>query len=485
METDVLIVGAGPTGLALALSLEKLGVRFRIIDKAPAPGTASRAIAVQARTLEMYDQLGFADDVVAAGLKLDKPTIWTKGRYRATIPFGDFGSGMSPHPFVLMYPQDEHEKFLISRLKTRVERPVSLLSFVQDGTGVVARVSSGETIRARYIAGCDGARSLVREALKTGFPGGTYEQMFYVADVSAIAIDHRDEFYIFLRERDFLLVLPLPQRNRFRLIGVVPEGVMKEGLTFNDLSPFVAAETPLHVTECHWFSTYHVHHRVTSKFRVGCAFLLGDAAHIHSPAGGQGMNTGIGDAFNLGWKLAAVLKHGAPDALLDTYETERHAFAKKLVATTDRLFTALVNPGFLSAFMRTVFLPRFIPFLMRTNFFRKLAFKTVSQLVVQYRESVLSEGQTGELHAGDRLPWVGNNFSPLQSVSWQVHSYGPAHPDLVAYCRQKNLPLIVFPETRIGGLASGGIYLVRPDGYIGFAGFETTGLRAYVDKWRI
>ena len=325
---------------------------------------------------------------------------------------------------------------------------------------------------------------MVREQIGANFPGGTYEQSFYVADVTAIAIDHRDEFYFFLRPRDFLLVLPLPQRNRFRLIGVVPREIQKDQLTYNDLSPFVAGETPLHVTECHWFSTYRVHHRVTSKFRVGRAFLLGDAAHIHSPAGGQGMNTGISDAFNLGWKLARVTR-GAPDALLDTYATERHAFAEKLVATTDRVFTRMVGRSLLSRLIRTVIAPKIIPFLMQMDFFRKFAFRTVSQLIVDYRGSALSRGETGNLKGGDRLPWVGNNFLALQSMTWQVHSYGPAHPDLVAYCSQKNLPLIVFPETRIGGLAAGGIYLVRPDGYLGYAGFETTALRAYVDQWRI
>lgn len=484
MDTQVLIVGAGPTGLALALSLERQGIPFRIIDRAAEPGTASRAIAVQARTLEMYDQLGFADEAVAAGLKLDKPTLWSGGRRRATVPFGDFGAGLSPHPYVLMYPQDRHERLLIKHLKTPVERPVALTSFTQNESGVAAKISTGETIRAKYIAGCDGAHSMVREQLGAGFPGGTYTQRFYVADVNAIAIDHRDEFYFFLRARDFLLVLPLPERNRFRLIGVVPPEIRSDDAVFNDLAPYIAQETPLHVTECHWFSTYKVHHRVSPHFRVGRAFLLGDAAHVHSPAGGQGMNTGINDAFNLGWKLASVLR-GAPEALLDTYAQERQAFARRLVATTDRVFTRVTGRSLVSRFIRTVFMPRMLPLLMTMDRFRTFAFRTVSQLIVDYRASALSEGATGDLHAGDRLPWTGNNFAPLQSMRWQVHSYGPAHPDLVAYCTQKNLPLLVFPESRIAGLAEGGIYLVRPDGYVGYAGFETTGLRAYVDKWRI
>lgn len=487
MNTDVLIVGAGPTGLALALALEKKGVRFRIIDKAAAPGTASRAIAVQARTLEFYDQLGFANEVVAAGLKLDRPTLWTERGRRVVIPFGAFGAGLSPYPFLLMYPQDAHEALLIRHLRARVERPVSLSGFTQDEGGVTATLDNGETVRAKYICGCDGARSAVRDILGTGFPGGTYEQVFYVADVNAKTLAHRDEFYFFLRDRDFLLALPLPEAGRFRLIGVVPPDAPKENVSFADIEATAIRSTPLRITDVRWFSTYHVHHRVTDAFRKDRAFVLGDAAHIHSPAGGQGMNTGIGDAFNLAWKLADALKD-APDALLDTYATERRAFAQRLVKSTDRVFLGVAGKSMAAKIVRLWIFPYVIPVLMTLGFFRRFAFKTISQLIITYRDSALSEGRCGSLRAGDRLPWLGANYVPLHGFMWQVQVYGTAPPDLVAFCRLKNIPVMVFPwtdEAADKGFVMGAIYLVRPDGHIGFTGKVTTALRAYVEKWRI
>ncbi|HEY8962966.1 MAG TPA: FAD-dependent monooxygenase, partial [Alphaproteobacteria bacterium] len=400
MDTDVLIVGAGPTGLALAIALEKSGIPFRIIDAAAEPGTASRAIAVAARTLEFYDQFGFGSEVVAAGLKLDTPTIWHEGKKRGIIRFGDIGSDLSPHPYVLMYPQDAHERLLISHLHTQVERPRALQSFTQNKTGITATLEDGEVIHAKYICGCDGAHSKVRNSLGAGFPGGTYEDMFYVADVDATSVAHSDEFYIFIQGRGFLLALPLPQKNRFRLIGVVPQDIQKpaDQIIFDDVAAQVHENTPLDVTHVHWFSTYHVHHRVTEQFRHGRAFLLGDAAHIHSPAGGQGMNTGIGDAINLGWKIAATLR-GASDVLLDTYHAERHAFAEVLVKTTDRAFQAVTGRNTLSRIFRGWVFPTALPALMQFRAMRRLAFKTISQTGIQYHASALSEGRAG-LKAG-------------------------------------------------------------------------------------
>jgi hypothetical protein len=217
---------------------------------------------------------------------------------------------------------------------------------------------------------------------------------------------------------------------------------------------------------------------VTDAFRWGRAFLLGDAAHIHSPAGGQGMNTGIGDGFNLGWKLAHVLR-GGPDALLDTYAMERHAFAEQLVATTDRIFMAVVGKSTMSRIIRLWVFPRLLPLLMQFNKFRHFAFVTISQLVVQYRDSALSTG--GD--AGERLPWTGNNFAPLRSFDWQVHVYGQLLPGLQTFCDSRALPVVVFPAHK--AMKRDVIYLVRPDGYVGFEGQDLAALDAYCTKWHI
>ena len=190
-----------------------------------------------------------------------------------------------------------------------------------------------------------------------------------------------------------------------------------------------------------WFSTYHVHHRVAARFRAGRAFLLGDAAHVHSPVGGQGMNTGIGDAVNLAWKLAAVLNGGAPDRLLATYEQERIGFARRLVATTDRAFTVVTKQGRVARWVRTRLVPLIAPLLFRLAPVRRFLFRTVSQINVNYRNSPLSEGAAGGVRGGDRLPWVStgpgtDNFAPLASLTWQVHVYGEPRPGLADVCAE-------------------------------------------------
>src|SRR6266576_3904081 len=365
-NTDVLIVGAGPTGLVLALWLTRLGVRVRIIDKTSEPGTTSRALAVQARTLELYGQLGIADLVVERGRKVNAANLWVAGRRVAHAVFGDMGVGLSPYPYPLIFPQDEHEHLLIERLAeagVEVERQTELLGFENvDGhvrAQIRTREGAVETCTAAYIAGCDGARSSVREAIGIGFPGGTYEHLFYVADVEASGQALNGELHAAFDRTDFLIVFPMKDDRRARLVGTVRDEVeqKREDLSWNDVSKRVIKWITIDVKSVNWFSTYRVHHRVADHFRKDRAFLLGDAAHIHSPVGGQGMNTGIGDAVNLAWKLAAVLKKNASEALLDTYEPERIAFACRLVATTDRAFTLVDKRSALATFVRTRIVP--------------------------------------------------------------------------------------------------------------------------------
>jgi hypothetical protein len=230
------------------------------------------------------------------------------------------------------------------------------------------------------------------------------------------------------------------------------------------------------IGKVNWFSTYHVHHRVAARFREGRAFLLGDAAHVHSPVGGQGMNTGIGDAVNLAWKLA-VRNGGAADSLLDTYEPERIGFARRLVATTDRVFTMVTMQGPIAWRVRTRLVPLVARFLFRLAAVRRFLFRTVSQIGVNYRESPLSEGAAGAVRGGDRLPWTRtgpheDNFAPLTSLAWQVHVYGEPRSGVAEACAELGLPLHLFawqPEMRRSGFLRGALYLVRPDGYVALA----------------
>jgi 2-polyprenyl-6-methoxyphenol hydroxylase-like FAD-dependent oxidoreductase len=482
---EVLIAGAGPTGLVLALWLVKLGVQVRIIDKTAGPGTTSRALAVQARTLELYRQLDLADAVVGRGHKVPGANLWVRGEHAARLPFETAGAGLTPYAFLEIFPQDEHEQLLIERLETFgvvVERRTELVSFADAGDRVIARLRGPDgqeaDCDASYIAGCDGARSIVRETIGTGFPGGTYRQVFYVADVDAAGRAIDGELHIDLDEADFLAVFPLAGAGRARLIGTVRDdrADRAEQLKFEDVSDRAINHLKVEVLKVNWFSAYHVHHRVTDHFRKGRAFLLGDAAHIHSPAGGQGMNTGIGDAINLAWKLAAVLGGRAADSLLDSYEAERIGFARRLVATTDRGFSFVTADGPLADLVRTRIAPVLFPRVVAIKGVREFIFRTVAQITLNYRSGPLSRGAAGRVHGGDRLPWAPvdgkDNFESLVAMTWQVHVYGQVSAELVGWCEDRGVPLHLFSwraDYEAAGLARDAVYLIRPDTYVALA----------------
>src|SRR5437588_5436097 len=496
-DTDVLIVGAGATGLVLALWLARLGVRVRVVDKKAEPETTSRAVAVQARTLELYTQLGLAGAVVERGRKLVAANLWVAGKHKARFFFGDMGAGLSPFPYALVFPQDEHERLLTDRLAelgVEVEHRTELLGFEEAAGRVLARLKRPDGVPeacvAVYIAGCDGAHSTVRETLEIGFPGGAYAHLFYVADVEATGAAMNGEVHVALDATDFLAVFPLKAEKRARLVGTIGEESehRHETLSWNDVSKRVIEWMPIDVERVNWFSTYRVHHRVADQFRKGRSFLLGDAAHIHSPAGGQGMNTGIGDAVNLAWKLAAVLAGRAPDSLLDTYETERIGFAKRLVATTDRVFSFATAEGRIAEIMRTRIVPVIFPRVVALEPVRNYIFRTVSQITLNYRGTPLSAGSAGHVHGGDRLPWVPNegtdNFTSLSAMIWQAHVYGAARPELAKWCADHNLDLHVFPwkaQHGAAGLARDALYLLRPDTYLALA--DASGRPDAIDRY--
>jgi 2-polyprenyl-6-methoxyphenol hydroxylase-like FAD-dependent oxidoreductase len=481
-RTEVLIVGAGPTGLVLALWLTRLGVKVRIIDKTGAPGTTSRALAVQVRTLELYRQLDLAEAVVERGQKVPAVNMWARGKRAARVSFAVVGEALTPYSFFEIFPQDQHEQLLVERLAglgITVERQTELTGYRDQDGRISAQLHTAagadEVCEASYIAGCDGARSLVRETLGAGFAGGTYRQLFYVADIDGAGPPVNGELHIDLDEADFLAVFPLAGTGRARLVGAVRDerADRADTLRFEDVSGRAIQNLKLEVRKVNWFSTYHVHHRVAAHFGKGRAFLVGDAAHIHSPVGGQGMNTGIGDAINLAWKLAAVLAGRAPAALLATYEVERIAFARRLVATTDRAFSFVSADGAFAGWMRTRVAPLLISRAVAFKPFREFLFRTVSQVNVNYRGMPLSSGSAGRVHGGDRLPWVhgGNpdNFAPLTAMTWQVHVYGKASDTLVRCCADRKLPLHVFAWSDAcgaAGLKRDALYLLRPDTYV-------------------
>ena len=538
MNPQILICGAGPTGLVLAIWLAKRKIPFRIIDKASQAGTASRALVLHARTLEFYRMLGLDKAVVNSSVHMDEAKLWVHQHIAGTVRFGGVATDTSAFPYVLIFPQDEHEALLereLNSLGKRVERSTELVEFKERPGGVYAtlRMASGETstICFSWLAGCDGARSRVREVVGAGFPGGTYEHTFYVADITGSGPVINGDLNIALDEADFLAVFPLKGEGRARLIGTVggagqpaPPAVstwapineepavamaaypgaaqtstavavplsppaVTEGqpLQWQDVSKDIFRRIDLDVQSVNWFSTYRVHHRVASFFRKGRVFLLGDAAHVHSPLGGQGMNTGIGDAINLGWKLEAVLRRGAPDSILDTYEQERIGFARRLVETTDRAFTFVNRKSALATKVRTGIMPRLLPMLFKRPAFRRLLFRVMSQTRISYRGTSLNTGVLGAVHSGDRLPWIRqqDNYAALKTLDWQLHCYGDARLDLLNWCERYKMPLHFFLPA--DPFKAGTLCLVRPDGYIGWVGHSTDlhTLSRYVTQWRI
>ena len=484
-QTAVLIAGAGPTGLVLALWLTAQGCSVRIIDPAPEAGTTSRALAVQARTLELYRQLDLDRAVLQQGHATTAVNLWVSGRRAARLGLGAIGEGMTPYPQLHIFPQDAHERLLIERLRAagvEVERGLRLASLKQSASSVTAELTADDgsvaICEARFLVGCDGGHSRVRQAIGGAFAGGTYDHIFYVADVEAAGPVANGELHIALDEADFLAVFPLDEGPRVRLVGTLraDAGDDLKGLNFESVSRRAIEDMRLQPKMVNWFSAYRVHHRVSDRFAAGRVFLAGDAAHIHSPVGGQGMNTGIGDAINLAWKLAAVAAGRADLSLLDTYESERIAFARRLVATTDRAFSLVTAPGPLARFVRVRLAPAVLAVASRLAFVRRFMFRTVSQTGIAYSASALSQGVAGKVRAGDRLPWVKaggvDNFLPLPSPAWQGHVYGAARPDVAAWFARKHLTLREFAWSSAharAGLTRDALYLLRPDTYVGLA----------------
>lgn len=483
-KSEVLVVGAGPTGLVLATYLMKMGVKVQIIDKTSTSGTTSRALALHARTLEFYRQIGFDQTIIKNGLIADEVRLWIRGELTARVPFKDIGKGISPYPYVFIIPQDAHEKLLIeylSNLGVSVERNTELIDFTQNENEVNAQIKKAdgkiENRKYSYIAGCDGARSKVRDVLHAEFPGGTYAHTFYVADVEATGPAINGKINGTLDYDDFVLIFPLLGNNKARIVGTIKRDPdTDEKLTWDDVRSSPIEQLNINVLKVNWFSTYHVHHRVTSSFQKDRAFLLGDAAHIHSPVGGQGMNTGIGDAINLAWKLASVLKKKSQPKLLKTYEIERAAFAKRLIATTDQAFRVVTSNTWFARFIRTKVTAVVLPIATRINFIKKFIFRTVSQTVIHYHMSPLSQGSAG-IAGGDRLPWIqfangSDNFSVLNDLKWQLHIYGEPQQDFAKVCSEREIQMYAFPweDSMSKYIIRNAVYLIRPDGYVAICG---------------
>jgi len=336
-ETDVLIIGAGPSGLTLAASLVKMGIATTVVDRQPAGANTSRAAVVNARTLEVLDDLDVSRRLVREGIQAPRFTI-RDGR-RTLIPV-DFSVLPTEFPYSLMVPQATTERLLLDRLTElggTVIRPKTLTSVTQDGDGVTAAFDDGEAITARYVVGADGIHSTVREQAGIGFEGGVYEESFTLADVRLRGEAPVDEVILFWAKAGLTVVAPLPG-DIYRIVAPVHDAPDEPSAAFIQqiLDDRGLGARRMIVTDVVWGSRFRIHHRVADSYRAGRLLLVGDAAHVHSPAGGQGMNLGIQDAVALADALAAVLA-GAPDTVLDDYSAARRPIAQQVVEMTDRL----------------------------------------------------------------------------------------------------------------------------------------------------
>ena len=494
MKTDVIIVGAGPTGLSLACQLIRYGVDFVIFDKNETTTPHSKAIGVQARTLEIYEQINLAEDLIAEGAIAEKARMIVGGKVRGEAVFSEMGAGLSPYPFILIVEQGRHEKILYDFIKSNgrdVLWNTELENFTQDDSSVKANIKNAngetETIEAKFLAACDGAKSPVRHALGLTFEGITFERMFYVADVQIDWDFSHDAGHAFLLKNNLLAFFPMTGERQWRIVGTFPEEFEKDegDVLYEEIEEQIKqdAELELDITDVNWFSTYKVHTRRVNRFSVGRCFLAGDSAHIHTPAGAQGMNTGIQDGYNLAWKMALVLKGKASAEILETYNEERLENAKNLLETTDRFFNLAASPNLFLSYFRMYIFPYIAGFAFSFDAIKNFVFPRVSQIGINYRHGSLSEDDGDfSVKAGDRMPYfmiAGESvYEKLTAPKFHLLTFfdGSGNPpDFPEDFKKRYVDLIDFHDlplypniTEIFGADESFMILLRPDNYIGF-----------------
>jgi 2-polyprenyl-6-methoxyphenol hydroxylase-like FAD-dependent oxidoreductase len=550
---DALIVGAGPTGLTLAAGLARFGVQFRMIDRAMNRAHESRALGVQARSLEVLQSLGLGETLVRRGNASARLFIHLDTRRAAEARLGGFGVTDTRFPFILFVSQAETEALLddhLASIGVVIEHGVELLDAVPEPDCVRCLIRhldrKEEQVRARYLAGCDGAHSTVRKRAGIPFEGDAYLQDFMLADVEVDGLLERDALHSFALRRGVAMFFPLGRPTTWRVIGAsgADRGRRTPGSGHDPAAPPDSGEAPdtgdlsleelqkvvddatgggLTLRDPTWLSHFRLHHRQAAHYRAGRIFLAGDAAHIHSPVGAQGMNTGIQDAWNLAWRLALVVRGRAVEALLDSYEAERWPVGRRLLRYTDRaftLFTRAISGARLATWLRRVVVARVLPRVLGSSRLRAYLFHFVSQLGIRYRHSpAVTEGEprlpVGP-KAGDRFPDAKIEHNGRQTYLQQELAGASLHLVLCGTrdgwdqsqaagvsARHSGLVTIhyltagssadvlvdasgeVLLRLGVRGAQDSAQYLVRPDGHVAFrcAGRDFEALMMYLDRW--
>lgn len=434
---DVLIVGAGPTGLFIANEFARYGISFEIIDKAPEATKQSKAIAIQARTIEIFSLLGLSDPFLEQGLKIRAMNQFSGGEQLAHISFENIPSDFT---FILSLEQSKTEQLLTESLIKyghKINREVELISFKETHEGVECelfdhRNLSKRQITPKYLIGADGAHSNVRKGLNIRFEGKVFKDIFSLADVEMVWDFPHEEGAIFLEPTGVLAALPLPEERRYRLIFQLERcrkimenvseaehaKVAKEipPPTIDEIQSLVNLYTSnrAQVLNPHWMANFSINSRLSSAYQTKRVFLTGDAAHIHSPVGGQGMNTGIQDGFNLAWKIAFTLKYSLSDKLLKTYGLERQEVGKKLLEITEKASSAATTKNSFFVLIRN----SLVKYFLKKQSVQKLLGSAISQTNIQYEKNVLLY-QKGDFHA----PWLGKRIPNVKNKKTSLFSF--------------------------------------------------------------
>ncbi|HEX2578914.1 MAG TPA: FAD-dependent monooxygenase [Rhabdochlamydiaceae bacterium] len=466
---DVLIVGAGPTGLTLACELRRRGVEVKLIDQMPSRTTESRALGLQARSLEVFEKLGVLDQILDRGLPVDTVQLYENGKQ---IGMTSLSILSIAYPFVLIIPQADTEDVLTHRLQQlggRIERSLTLISLRGNQATLANASGEHEVITATWIVGCDGAHSAVRHALHIPFRGIKFAENFALADV---VIENcpisRHEIHGYMSPAGVLGVMALPKKNHYRLITTFHDDTQTTDLKIPFLEKVVKERTHvnLSIQDITWASMFSIHRRIVPRMSQGFVFLCGDAAHIHSPAGGQGLNIGIQDAFNLAWKLALVQQRRARTELLETYQEERQPVAQKTLWGTTFATFFISTPYRL---LRHIFFKAFAA-LFKWNCFRKQFSATLAEVKTHYKYSRLSWQSVRDVlwrgpKPGTRAPLL----ESAEETRFIVLVFGaPAYnPELPGECIIRHLPLDSVMALPYHALKPC-LYIIRPDGYIAF-----------------
>lgn len=476
---DVLIVGAGPTGLMLGILLKRMGLTFRIIDQNDGPAKESRALGIQARTLELFHSIGIVDEFLKKGMKARGAKIHLNGKEKVSLNIEDMERADTLFPYLFLLSQHDTEEILLRNLKQEVERETKLKSFVDFGDHVECELEGDfgfDVTRARYLCGCDGAHSMVRKKLGIEFKGDSYESQFIMADTKVEWDSEYDLLQVFLEKGKAAVFFPLKDKNLSRVLAVselknkTPTTVTTQfsaKLDEVEAGFKSASHKKVRFHDPEWVTRFHIHHRSVDQMRKGNVFLLGDAAHIHSPLGAQGMNTGLQDASNLAWKL----KIGTDD-VLDTYQSERHPIAVKLLSFTDRLFSMVISKNRGTIALRNFALPIIAKTLMSFPLGKRMLFGFISELNIHYGDKyrapnakMLNGENLHDLMAGYEfqvLAFKREGFNDIEKarIGHEAQSMGIKK---VIFLTDKNASDEVF---RFYQINESGLMLVRPDGYI-------------------